>query len=73
MKILDKDIKCDNAESVQTVYKAAFTTDEGVIHRVDFNDAGRIKNLCEYAAHTPNIHINDLKTLINKIEAAITV
>lgn len=73
MKIIDKNVRCDNDESVKTVYKAAFTTEEGIIHRVDFNDSGRIKNLCEYAAYTPDIHIDDLKTLINKIEAVITV
>ena len=73
MKIIDKDIKCDNTESVKTVYKAAFTTGDGVIHRVDFNDAGRIENLCEYTAHTPDLHINDLKELIAEIEAVIAV
>ncbi|MBF0216935.1 MAG: hypothetical protein HQL30_08090 [Candidatus Omnitrophica bacterium] len=52
-------------------YKTTFTTSEGIIHRVDFDNKGRIENLCEYTKFSPNLSVKDLETLVVSIKEII--
>ncbi|MFH1790799.1 MAG: hypothetical protein ABH885_02305 [Candidatus Omnitrophota bacterium] len=71
MKIIGKDAAYVKTDEERVLYKAAFTTSDGVIHRVDFDEDGRIANLCEYTAHKPDILLDDLKQLIESIETIV--
>lgn len=71
MEIIGKNAFYKQRTPKKTIYKATFTTKEGVIHRVDFDKEGRIDNLCEYTAHNPDILVEDLKELIENIEKVV--
>jgi len=68
MELLSREIVYTANKPEKNTYKARFTTEEGVLHRVDFDDDGRIENLCAYTSHTPNLHVNDLQQLVKKVK-----
>lgn len=67
MNIISKYVRYFGNSPGTTLYKASFVTDDGVIHRVDFDENGRILNLCVYTSFTPDIHVNDLQKLLDNI------
>ncbi len=71
MQLLSKDIGYHKGNAEKTTYKATFTTKDGLIHRVDFNDDGKIESLCEYTSHAPKMHVDDFETLLQEIKEVI--
>jgi len=71
MNILEESRVVGIEDNDKVTYKTTFTTDDGIIHRVDFDEDGKIDNLCEYTGFNPNMKIEDLSKLIDEIKVII--